>query len=1186
MSDYGIFEADAVAQAEPRRQARTAAVKLSAAIHEVRDLYGPFLFASSGKDEFDDRWHYSKADIRATVNTHIPPVTGIMRRVHEALRREFAAELDPDRRDDDDETVEDKAEDRKDDDRTINDRQYDKVKDNDKNVEDEVESNSGDGSDAQGDHPDTTEEDRKKDQKKDSRRRRAGLDGDEPALKPAGDFDRYLDHVDEGGPEKVEAHDFGDSDDTGSDKSGGHEAKRIAVDLYEDWAKSNGMRVASLGTLEHYADTGIDDPTYFLLAGLIRQADDDCDCEDSDGEDRKGPPPPPHDGDGSEDSDGDDPGQDGSDSGDDAEGDSDGDSGDPDSDSGDSDESSDGPPDGAGGDDSGDPDSEDASGGDNPFGGDSADAGPLDGPPDPAGPPDAGDDSSNDFSEPTGPPDLGDGGPPDAGGDPASGDQFTVPDQPPDLAPDTMDQIPPDDTSGDASIPPEVIDQILGLPEGTVESLVVQELMGSDPGADQGGPPPGPPQQQMANLRRIRRRAAEDPSEGNDPDDGGQAVAPAGAETSGGPTPDGVAPDNGALLDQAGAAITQLVDQKTQEYQRVIDPLTQAQQAIQYAQEVEQAANPLDVTPPEGTVDVMPSPEQPTPPGQQPVGAGPEAGPPPPGTPPAPPGAPPAPMPPQPQQQVAYRIATAYGVTHSGYQKILAAMSRKHYQHVAEAIQSLPPEHRVGIASSLADMFKADNVRFNHGQFLASSGVDPQLVMANLRRRQAAWDQNACALCGTDIEGDPSNPHAGFMDRGGNMHGSDGHRHMMPDRNMPSTWHDPNSMAHNGSRHPFADPRSARGGERRANEDSNWTATTAPEVGTFKFNKGGQDSSSDNIAVDNLPNLKGSPPTKTSAPLGEKFQNFENTRSKGGLATGGDTDVDAFLEGHPSVGQRGNNMLHQQQGLAPHTEPITSRRTAGFFEPKVAGWDWNDHLNGYVTDSHRPFRCTTAGCDTDIPTPSQTTCRCGRLWYTYAIGEQQHLAAGGAQMYLAREIPVRENVIMANRQFAAEDRSQEYNYGGDGGDYADEVEFHDDHELHNPDVHAPGETDVPGAVTGARYATDYGPDDHNVVYRDGQAYCSQCDAMLWDPNVHHCPAKQAMLMANWDQYNNFAKATIPTSPHQADWTKYDDTSNAGYAAGPSAPPQTGMGNIPSDWARRGPEKGPAGQYAPTTFQGK
>jgi hypothetical protein len=82
----------------------------------------------------------------------------------------------------------------------------------------------------------------------------------------------------------------------------------------------------------------------------------------------------------------------------------------------------------------------------------------------------------------------------DFGGDDeeqGGGEQYTVPEQAPELSPEMMGEIPQGDTDGSAPVPPEVIDSLLGLPEGTIEQLLLEEVeqgaQGGDPGMS--GPP-------------------------------------------------------------------------------------------------------------------------------------------------------------------------------------------------------------------------------------------------------------------------------------------------------------------------------------------------------------------------------------------------------------------------------------------------------------------------------------------------------------------------------------------------------------------------------------------------------------------------------------------------------------------------------------------------------------------------
>lgn len=72
---------------------------------------------------------------------------------------------------------------------------------------------------------------------------------------------------------------------------------------------------------------------------------------------------------------------------------------------------------------------------------------------------------------------------------------------------------------------------------------------------------------------------------------------------------------------------------------------------------------------------------------------------------------------------------------------------------------------------------------------------------------------------------------------------------------------------------------------------------------------------------------------------------------------------------------------------------------------RVAGWDWDDHLNGFIAaEAAREFTCA---CGENIPAPGYTDCRCGKRWNAYTI------QANGSKKMVAREVPVRQNVVMA-----------------------------------------------------------------------------------------------------------------------------------------------------------------------------
>lgn len=89
----------------------------------------------------------------------------------------------------------------------------------------------------------------------------------------------------------------------------------------------------------------------------------------------------------------------------------------------------------------------------------------------------------------------------------------------------------------------------------------------------------------------------------------------------------------------------------------------------------------------------------------------------------------------------------------------------------------------------------------------------------------------------------------------------------------------------------------------------------------------------------------------------------------------------------------------------------------------VAGWDWDNHLNGYVANQPRQFECA---CGEPFPAPSGFhRCACGKQWNSYVIGTGGSNHEASAEKFLVREIPTRENVIVANRQLDAADDEQE-----------------------------------------------------------------------------------------------------------------------------------------------------------------
>ncbi|QDF18572.1 hypothetical protein SEA_PUPPER_86 [Gordonia phage Pupper] len=513
MSGFDLWDADNAAQSAPQVRARQASTQLQAAVSAVAGTYGKFLFASSGLDEFDDRWHLSKKDIRKTVEAAgLFPNTGSMNRVHAAMKKAYK-ETGSHRR-----------------------------------------------------TADTTHPEMDLD--------KTFVSHEGRDLIPSPDWEGYKDSVDQGAEEKAERN-FGEGGDSGRDRHA-----NMAVTVYADWARSNGLRVASFNTLSLYAEIGLPEAEKQVIARFIQAADEDDDDDkveiDIDNDDK-----------------------------------ADISVGDPDDDDDDSDE---------GDEDSADDESDD----------------------------DDGDDDESDDDE----------------------------DKPAFLTASYwgLTAASDDDSSSEDSGPP------------------------ADDAPPADGPPPGD-------------TGAPPSPEAPAPDAGPPAepAPPAGPPAAPAPTENQPAED--ALLDTALNAVQQMMDRETTEYQQIMDPLSQALQAIDYANQVEQGNNPLDVTPPEGTVDATPgaAAAEPEVPEQQ--------------APAAPPQAPPF----QPQaaaRSAAFRIAKTYNMPEPVYARVLTAMSSGDYRPVTRAVASLPVEARRKVAIALVDLYGRTNPRFDAARFYMASKVE------------------------------------------------------------------------------------------------------------------------------------------------------------------------------------------------------------------------------------------------------------------------------------------------------------------------------------------------------------------------------------------------------------------------------------------------------------------------------
>ena len=93
MSDITAFEALAASESENKIAKQAATDKLAAAIYDVREQYGAHLLCAKTKEEFHDRLALCKDDMMKTVNQHLMPVTGVMRKVCKTMEREWQGKI-------------------------------------------------------------------------------------------------------------------------------------------------------------------------------------------------------------------------------------------------------------------------------------------------------------------------------------------------------------------------------------------------------------------------------------------------------------------------------------------------------------------------------------------------------------------------------------------------------------------------------------------------------------------------------------------------------------------------------------------------------------------------------------------------------------------------------------------------------------------------------------------------------------------------------------------------------------------------------------------------------------------------------------------------------------------------------------------------------------------------------------
>ncbi|QDH91720.1 hypothetical protein SEA_PHRAPPUCCINO_44 [Mycobacterium phage Phrappuccino] len=99
---------------------------------------------------------------------------------------------------------------------------------------------------------------------------------------------------------------------------------------------------------------------------------------------------------------------------------------------------------------------------------------------------------------------------------------------------------------------------------------------------------------------------------------------------------------------------------------------------------------------------------------------------------------------------------------------------------------------------------------------------------------------------------------------------------------------------------------------------------------------------------------------------------------------------------------------------------------------KIAGFDWDGHLEAHVASAPQKFACE---CGAGFQVPSGFhRCACGKQWNSYVIGTGGDRHEASAPRYLVREVPVRDGVIVASKQSAIYDVTDPGEFEEDGGE--------------------------------------------------------------------------------------------------------------------------------------------------------
>jgi len=344
------------------------------------------------------------------------------------------------------------------------------------------------------------------------------------------------------------------------------------------------------------------------------------------------------------------------------------------------------------------------------------------------------------------------------------------------------------------------------------------------------------------------------------------------------------------------------------------------------------------------------------------------------------------------------------------------------------------------------------------------------------------------------------------------------------------------------------------------------------------------------------PARKGTPARTADVRLADVLKQWQEWNikrpQKGGLPTGGEVDYDTFAK-ETGAGQRAIQKLRKHLEGQPVGVTATRKQAWMGWGPnqpgsrKVAGFDWDEHLNGYIAHAPGRFACE---CGNQIATPSGfQRCACGKQYNSYVIGTGGDRHEASAEKYLVREIPVREGVIVASRKMAGPEYRRTDPETFAKGDKVQHLSpsFHGKGVVH--DVHPERGVGVTwndeGGFGGEPHQTWEHPGDLRSHRRTSNRRMAGPDGEDWhedDPDTHG-----AVNEAEADKDDKHEKgssrdfARFVAEAYAAREAALHDITEPGEVGDGEASGTPTMKPMPEDWARRNPDgkwnKGPRRQ---------